>query len=44
MSGPTGFKRNTLGFNVDTGEINLENLPPELVVVFKKAGITKKDL
>jgi hypothetical protein len=31
-------------FDVQTGEIKIEGLPAELVEVFKKAGITKKDL
>jgi hypothetical protein len=31
-------------FNAATGEIDIENLPPELLEIFKRAGVTKKDL
>lgn len=43
VSGPQGFKHE-MAFNAETGEMDIEKLPPELVEVFKKAGITKKDL
>lgn len=30
--------------NVETGEIDIDKLPPVLIEVFLNAGITKKDL
>lgn len=45
ISGPVGFKHeSSMKFNASTGEIDLENLPPEMLEIFKKAGVTKKDL
>ncbi|KAM3141398.1 hypothetical protein pb186bvf_006516 [Paramecium bursaria] len=44
ISGPTNFQHNKMTFNMETGEIDVANLPPELIKVFKQAGITKKDL
>ena len=44
ITGPTGFKHNTSIKMDTTGEINLDNLPDEFKQIFKKAGISKKDL
>ena len=45
IGGPKGVKHDaSMTFNAETGEIDLEHIPPDIMEIFKKAGITKKDL
>ena len=45
ISKPKNFQHtSSFKFNTETGEIDVENLPQEYIEIFKKAGITKKDL
>ena len=45
ISGPKNFKHNSsLSFNTETAQFDIESLPGVYKEIFKKAGITKKDL
>lgn len=45
ISKPRNFNHtSSFKFNTSTGEIDVDNLPEEYIEIFKKAGITKKDL